>query len=235
MKKSTIGVLLVIGCLTFVPRGTISQETNVFRIQVQDFIHKHYLHGINYQTAKALGPTAIPYLVEMLNVPQQKEFWVNIIVTLGFIEDSSAFDALVMYLESCRGAVDEYTFRALISVPFAIGCIASNGDPGAMRYLINLVDASASAPLVWSFQGQDCRRLLAEKATIGLAVSGRTEARVKLLAMKKQMDKEGVTSTRQYLIDHVREGLDVMDRIADKGRASVFNPPQDNQKEGSKP
>jgi hypothetical protein len=235
MKKPMVIMLLLIGCVVLSSGDVFSQDGDAESSNVRDFVRKHYIHGIKYEAAKAFGPTAIPYLVEMLNDNKEKEFWVNIIVTLGFIEDSSALDALIAYLENLRGKVDAYTFRALLSVPFAIGCIASNGDAEAIRYLIDIVEAPAESPLEWSFQNQDCRRLLVERATIGLAVSGRAEARIKLLEIEDQLHAEGETSTRRFLIGHIREGIHVMDRIVSEGRASIFNPRSENSKEDSKP
>jgi hypothetical protein len=235
MKKPIVVALFLLGSLMLVPTLTFAQEADAFEARVESFVCKHYLDGIQYVDAKALGSGAIPYLVEMLSDPGKKPYWVNIIVTMGFVEDSSALDVLVAHLERPQGPVDDFAFRALLSIPFAIGCIAGNGDPEALRYLTDLVETPFDSPWPWSFQGQNCRRLLAEQATIGLAISGRAEARTKLLAMEKQITEEGPASPRRFLIGQVQAGLEAMDRIASGGKASVFNPRRTTKSGGSRP
>lgn len=194
--------------------------------QVNDLVHKHYMEGIQYTQAKALGPVAVPYLVKLLNTPAEKEFWVNIIVTLGFIEDSSATDALISFLDNAQGEVDAFTFRALLSVPFAIGSIASTGDSNTLSYLVNKAAASTTGSARWSFKGQNIDNLIAEQAVVGLAVSGLPQAKSKLLEIKNriQTEKAQGISSQNFLIESINDGLGTMDRIKAQGRKNAFNP-----------
>jgi len=191
--------------------------------QVDDLVHQHYMDGIQYTQAKALGPGAVPYLVKLLNTPAEKEFWVNIIVTLGFIEDSSAADALISFLDNAQGEVDVSTFRALLSVPFAIGSIASTGDSNTLSYLVNKVAAGGAR---WSFKGKNIDNLIAEQAVVGLAVSGLPQAKSKLIEIQSQIrakNAQGVTN-QNFLIESIKDGLGTMDRIKTQGRENAFNP-----------
>jgi hypothetical protein len=214
--------------LVFSPLTTLAQTDDPLKAQVDDLVHKHYMHGVQYVQAKALGPAAAPYLIDLLNNPDEKEFWVNIIVTLGFIEDSAALDPLISFLSDARGEVDAFTFRALLSIPFAVGCIASNGDSRALGYLLDKLSPPVSQSAQWSFQGKKIDQLLVEQSVTGLAVSGRPEARAELLRLKDEIEKKEGPSDRLLLIESVKDGLTTMDRIENEGRTYIFNPKRED-------
>ena len=101
MKKTIRHAVVLMAILVLIPLS-ISAQTDELKTRVDDLVFKHYVDGIQYVEANALGDGAVPYLVELLDNTDVKEYWVNIIVTLGFIESSSALNPLVSFLEENR-------------------------------------------------------------------------------------------------------------------------------------
>ncbi|MFO7496038.1 MAG: hypothetical protein R6X05_10465 [Desulfobacterales bacterium] len=204
------------------PAGGLAQGQADINARVDDLVGKHYMDGIPYEVARALGPEALPHLFELLGDSDRKPFWVNIIVTIGFIEDPSAVDPLVAFLENTEGEVDPFTFRALLSVPYALGCIAGGGSSRALQYLAG----SVRAPLKmrWRFRGKPVEELITEQSVMGLAVSGQPEARSLLLELKGETKQKIGPEARALAGNNVDQALAIMDRIANRGRAAVLNP-----------
>jgi HEAT repeat protein len=207
----------------------LQAETDVeIRSAVDELVHAHHFNGIDYSLAHALGPEAVPYLLELLADPGEREFWVNIIVTLGFIEDPAALPALVTFLEGAAGEVDIYTFRALLSVKYAIGCIAGAGDSPALQYLLGWADDPDSPPVAWSYQNKNGRELLYERSLMALAVSGRPEAKARLTQLKQSLqariNQSGASAPRDQAREQVLDtAFGLMDRIEKEGRTSILN------------
>ncbi len=217
-------LLILALCPTEAPAQT---ETDINK-RVDELVGRHYMHGLPYPVAKALGPAALPYLFELLGNADQKPFWVNIIVTIGYIEDTVAIDPLVSYLEDTRGEVDHFTFRALLSVPYALGYIASGGDNKSLAYLASNIQASQRRALGWSFRGKPVAELIAEQSVMSLAVSGRPEARSLLVDLKAELAQAADPQTFAVRGDNIDQGLAIMDRIASEGRAAILNPRRGN-------
>ncbi|MHC1728514.1 MAG: HEAT repeat domain-containing protein [Syntrophobacteraceae bacterium] len=225
MRRYSILPILMAACLIFLPSLSYAQADNQQVVQrVDQLVKKHYMDGIQYEQANALGKEAIPHLLELLHNPAEKQFWVNVIVTLGFIEDSSALDPLISFLESAKGEVDGFTFRAMTSVPFAIGCVASNGDRKALEFLKEMAKAPPPSVLQWSFGQQKIENLLTAEALTGLAVSGRPEARTELLKLKSEIENRNAPAGREFLLGNIKDGLQTLDRMNIEGRSRMFNP-----------
>lgn len=222
MKKAISILMILIISLILFPHNIDAQTGEVLKAKVDGLVLKHYFDGIQYTEANALGPNAVPYLLEMLNDTNIKEYWVNIIVTIGFIESSVALEHLIYFLENTKGEVDDYTFRALLSVPFAIGSIASNGDPNALNYLVGRVYTPRQVR--WRFRGKKINELLAKESIIGLAISGQAKAKTELLRLKEEIERKKWPPEREILIESVMNGLNTMDRIKNEGRSRIFNP-----------
>jgi hypothetical protein len=214
------------------PAGAPAQSEADINMRVDDLVGRHYMDGIPYPVANALGPAALPHLFELLGNADQKPFWVNIIVTIGFIEDAAAIGPLVSFLEKTPGEVDHFTFRALLSVPYSLGCIAAGGDNVSLAYLTGNIQASQSRALGWSFQGKPAAELIAEQSVMALAVSGRPEARNLLLDLQGRLAQATGPQTSAVRSDNVDQGLAIMDRIASEGRAAILNPRRGNGKGG---
>lgn len=224
MKRYSILPILVVACLILMPSFSYAQTDQLVAQKVNQLVKMHYMDGIQYVEAKALGREAVPHLVELLNNPAEKQFWVNVIVTLGFIEDSSALDPLIAFLESAKGEVDGFIFRALTSVPFAIGCIASNGDQRAFDFLRQMVTVPPPSVMQWSFRQQKIADLLRAEAVTGLGVSGRPEARAELVKLKSGIESRNAPAGREFLLDNIGDSLRTLDKMSIEGRSRMFNP-----------
>ena len=224
-----IAALLVLGLgvqLSAAAAEPTERATNL-ESSVDRLVLKHHFGGIPYEEAKALGSRAIPHLAGILSDLEKKEFWVNAIVTLGFIEDPAGLAILTSFLDSAEGEVDVSTLRALLSVHYAIGCIASTGDEDAYDQLSSWIDRPQAKAISWSFKGRDVRSLLSNRALIGLAVSGRPEATSKLEQLRSQrLSEEAGLATAEpgYRPELLAEALELMDRIQARGRKGAFNP-----------
>jgi hypothetical protein len=224
MKTLSMMIRILLLLIMVWPVAGLAQSDEEINARVDDLVHKHYMDGIPYEQAHALGPDALPYLFELLNNPDEKLFWTNVVVTIGFIEDPSAVEPLIAILEETEGDVDGATFRALISVPYALGCIAAGGDDRAIGYLGDNIAEPLNRNLKWNFRGKPVAEVIAEQSVMGLAVSGRPEARQRLKAMQAETARKGVQETRRFRTDTVPQGLMLMDRIDARGRAAVLNP-----------
>ena len=66
---------------------------------VESFVRQTFVHGVPYATASQYGPDTVPKLLAMLNDPAEKDYWANIVITLGMIGDARAVDALIAFVE----------------------------------------------------------------------------------------------------------------------------------------
>ena len=185
-------------------------------------VQRHYYDGLPYAPVHELGEEAVPYLLSLMGDSEARQYWVNAIVALGFIESSEALRPLISFLESAQGEVDGHTFRALLSIPFAIGCIASNGDDEALQYLMDRTSWDGNRDLSWTFRGKDIGLLMAEKSAIGLAISGRTDAGDHLRDLSESVTQSDMRQRERFLrtIDGAEDALQ---KIRDKSRAGYFD------------
>lgn len=229
MKRLFLTYCMLLASLSGTATCLLAGTDAVKQAEVDELVHTHYFEGIEYNRAHALGSEAVPYLLKLLSDPDEKEFWVNIIVTIGFIEDPVALPSLIEFLEGATGEVDINTFKALLSVQYAIGCISSKGQPDSLDYLTNWVDNTGRNAVSWSYRNQNAQELLYERSLMALAVSGRPEAKAKLLQVKKAQQAQGGGSATSAA--KIRSRADVLDtafqlmsRIEKEGRLSILNP-----------
>ena len=220
--------LIILSLCLFCFANNASAISDDLKRSVDELVLTHHFHGIPYNEAKALGVASLDYLFTLLEKPEHKPYWVNIIVTIGFIERSEGLQRIIGFLEIAQGEVETQHFRALLSVPFAIGCIASNGDEQALNYLERHARKQNAPAARWRFRRKTPAQLLSEKSLVGLAVSARPRARQILQQLKTGMDSRR-TLTTEPAYQRVNRSLDIMDRIAAQGRASVFNPADSNR------
>lgn len=196
-----------------------AQSPTELEERVRSLVLAHHVHGIEYLQANALGPDAIPILLEILGDESLEEYWVNTVVTLGFIEDSSALEPLIEFLYSRQGEVGIRTVRALSAVPFAVGCIASNGSPEAFAFLSDGTEGRLQPG--WTFGSVDPASLLAGKSVIALAVSGRPEGKAAL----DRLAQQGPASlTAPGLAGSLATARSLISRLENEPRAAIFNP-----------
>jgi hypothetical protein len=223
MKQFLLAIVLAPAILCGSGLTPGADAAGASREAVEAFVCRHHIHGISQSDAeaRALGSDAIPHLLEILADAERTEYWVNVIVVLGFLEDSQALPPLMAFLEGAEGEVDVHAFRALLSVPFAIGCIARNGDPEALDYLTGHASLVSMPEAAWTFRTSDIPLLLVEHAAIGLAMSGRVVARGHLERLNAEADRSA-RPERERLQGLVRETLDTQARIEADGLAAYY-------------
>jgi len=213
-----VTLIVVAVALVAVTGPALAETPPPLAAAVDHLVLRHHIHGILYADAHALGPEAIPRLLEILGDPGLEPFWVNTVVTLGFVESSLAREELLSFLLEERGEVEGHAFRALAAVPFALGCIASSGDREALAALEAMVDGTRVYP--WSYRTTDVVRLLAQKAVVGLAVSGRVDA----VAVLDRLEQDLATGDAPAdLRPHLETGRSLLSTLAREGRAAMFN------------
>jgi hypothetical protein len=190
---------------------------------VRAFVHTRYRHGIPYDQAVRFGPSNVPILLEMLRDPAERDFYPNIIWTLGVIGDGRATDPLINFLErDIQGEIDPVLIRALMTVPMALGHIAAKGNTNALNYLVSRAGADAwrNRKLPWKAQGRSGEQVygtdLIDGSIMALGISARPEA---IRALK---DLEARPGVHEALRATAKEAMKLARRISSNGRSKVF-------------
>ena len=235
--RSIVGTLLVVGvimlttpvvdqgwCREDISGRVRSEEAEISRT-VRSFVHQRYIEGVPYLRARALGEQAVPVLQEMLADPLEEEFWPTIVITMGFIGDDRAVDALIDFLENrFDQEVSLNQFRALLVVNSALGHIAGQGSVRALDYLVEscYVATWLEKSLRWSYgkySGERLAVLLAKIGVNGLSFTGTERAHRILSDLKARPESERYASA---LEPNIEEGLVWLERIRTEGRDRVF-------------
>lgn len=160
---------------------------------VRGFVRQLFFHGVPYAEGLRFDATDVPVLIAMLADRKEESHWPNIVITLGMIGHESAVEPLIRFLESGEGAISPQHYRAKSSTLLALGYLA-NRTPNrrTLAYL-----KSSADPAVWSrrnlrwtsnlFPSREAQtEQLTTMAILGLALSGRSDARATLLALEKR-------------------------------------------------
>ena len=191
---------------------------------VREFVRQHFVHGVPYEVARRYGPEDVPALVAMLEDPAESEWWTNAVAVIGMIGEDEAFEPLVAFMEAERGEMPAEVYRAVSTVPLALGYLANQAESErALDYLVE-----AARPEFWeeralgtaefqpSTQARDMA--LATQARLGLALSGAPEAAQALEALA-EAGGEGVAGADDGVID---EALAANRRIAEDGLEAYY-------------
>jgi hypothetical protein len=201
-----------------------SEEVAISRA-VRSFVHQRYIEGVPYLKARALGAQAIPILQGLLADPLEEEFWPTIVMTMGFIGDEAAVDALIDFLENrFEREVSIDQFRALLVVNSALGHIAGEGSARALDYLAEscYVGTWQEKNLRWSYgtySGERLAVLLAKIGVNGLSFSGTERAHQIMSDLQLRPEAAKYASA---LEPNIEEGLVRLERIRTEGRDRVF-------------
>jgi hypothetical protein len=166
--------------------------------KVRDLVLIDHRHGIPYEQVHSLGPSALPDLRSLLSDPAQKRHWGNVILAIGVISNEQSFDVLQSFLlTTYAGAVDEETFRALASVPTAMGMLRSRDAGRAKAFLMRGARPDYWARLPWStthFPTTSHRDFYFSKLCINaMGYLGTPEAGTELAAMQRKPIDQGHT------------------------------------------
>lgn len=196
---------------------------------IQDFVHQFFVEGVPYAQAAGYGPEEVPILLDMLNDPREKPYWSNIAVTLGIIGDDRAVDPLIRFIEGVDGSVGREDFAAKSSAIMALGYLLNKSpNEKALNYLKNHMTPEGwrDSPLATAqgFRGSEDERTaqLSTLAVIGLALSGRPEAKEALLSLEESLGTMGQTPFANQASLVVSEALKTHDIVMKEGLAAYY-------------
>lgn len=192
------------------------------KTKLYDFVTKQYVHGMPYEEAKAFGGNAVPKLIDMLQNKSLEYYWPNIVTTIGYIGDPSAILPLNNFVQNSIGEISTDRFRAILRVFQALGHIAQTGNAQAIKILkeYTALDSWKSKKIQFKFQqyqNDALSEVLARQAIVGLGISGRTEARQRLIELSQKAD------TRKDWTDNLQEALTLNEKVSREGAEKVFN------------
>jgi hypothetical protein len=205
--------------------GTIRSDPDI-----EDFVRRHYTHGVPYNDARRFGPDAAPKLLQMLRDPTEKEYWANIVGVLGIIGDASTAAPLIDFVEGNSGKpLDPATYRASMSALVALGYLANRtGDERALNFLTARAGNLGSARAESAGAAGELRLdtdSLAQTAVLGLAVSGRPQAR-QVLEDLMRSDTARLRSSdpaaRRSSQNLISEALTTFKTVQDQGLSEYY-------------
>lgn len=175
--------------------GFLPSETEADpALPVEKFVEQLHVHGVPYAQAASYGPAAVPMLAAILRDPRWEPRWSNAATVLSVIGDPTAVDAVIEFIRD-PGAGEVTAERQWMrgNAVLSLGYAANRGNAKAMQYLQYALDPGAWQQL--NLRGRRGRNadaavdddesddeLLSERAALGLALSGRPEAKAALEA-----------------------------------------------------
>lgn len=174
------------------------EEGDDAKMSLQDFVSQTFVHGIPYEKATAYGPEVVPELIGILRDAKQEDKWSTAATMLAMIGEPQGVDAVIEFIEKAD-ATDPSSLsawarrNAVLSLGYSAG-----KDTGTkpLQYLQDslqpeawkkrgLRDAKGPQPRILKTDEDDIEideetgldEELTEMAVIGLALSGRAEAR----------------------------------------------------------
>ncbi len=193
---------------------------------VADFVHKFYRSGIPYEQAQRYGEESTAALLSMLNDPKEEVYWTNIILTLGMIGDERVIEPLISFLEFDHPSTSVSVYRAKLSVLTALGYAANRSkSPRPLEYL-----KASTHPAKWDafkinilkaggLTAEQSTTQLITQAIIGLALSGKSEARESLQRLKEAQSENLMRNTAE-LLPMLEEAIEANTKIAKDGLAA---------------
>lgn len=224
MKRSR---WFLVGCLVaLTPWGAAQAGTGSPAADVRTFVRQLHIHGIPFEEARAFDGTALPVLRDILADGRDQVYWVNAVMTVGIIGDARGTDLLLEFLAARHGELTPEVFRAVLSVPFALGHLARRGDGRAFRSLAGWVDLSKSTGFAWShgrYRGAALDDLYGRVGVKGLGIAGSDAASAILASLERDARKPAGWD------DDVREARELLDRVRAEGAEVVFSSREVNQ------
>jgi hypothetical protein len=200
---------------------TLAQTTSV-----SEFVHKVYVSGIPYDEASQYKSSDVPFLIQMLEDPNEKPYWANIALLLEIIGDEKALSSLIAFIERDPGGeLTESHYVAKTSAIMGLGyLINKSNSKKALNYLVAGASPDAwekrkitGLTTKWHATVEERNLDMAKYAILGLALAGTKESGQALLRLQTQaasstniaaQQEAGVIS--QALSEHqkiVNEGL----------------------------
>lgn len=169
-----------------------------------------YYEGLPYAEAAGVTAAGAERLTAMLADPGEEAHHANIVFVLGVAGHPGAYETLTRFAGAAQGEVSRATFRAMRTVPFALGHL-SRSDPRALAWLAKRLESDA--PPDWQcerHQGDRLAKLERRMVIAGIGLSDRPEAETLLrgaaagpeadiaqeaLATRSRMLRDGAAAT----------------------------------------
>ncbi len=193
------------------------QQISDLENRIYIFIGKQYYHGIPFEDARFLGADALPFLYEVLGDDTKSEAWPNVVDTIGYIGESESFPILVSFLEKTEGEVDSAALRALLAVPYALSCIARNGDSRIIEYLGERMNQESWNQLSWTFRGQNISTILALRVISTISLSGQPIVRRYLNDSMVNLERSGDNTEYLRFFRTINASLMTLKRVSAVG------------------
>ena len=210
-SRARAGLAFLFGLTPLAFTANVSaQETDVL-----DFVRATYIEGTPYDVANAYTTEAVPTLLEMLRSEDEKQYWANIAVTLSIIGDERAVNPLIDFVQGnlVDGNPPDWLYHARANAVTALGYLVNKSDDEkALSYLLEWVDPESWRDVPWLSDAEERRADLSTMAILGLALSGRDEAAVKLDSMLESESmhfRPGLTG----LLEEAREALTTVSEV----------------------
>ena len=175
---------------------------------VRAFVRQTYIEGIPFNEVQRMSPSlALPVLIKMLDDSRDEQYWTNIVVTLGMLGDSRAVDPLINFITRSeeRSELSPPQAVAKTSAVMSLGYIVNKTGKGqALTFLAEGIDPQVweNRNIQWSSSLYPSMRerntQLATMSILGLAISGRPEAKKILRDLQHPVDPRSM-DVRQKL------------------------------------
>ena len=214
-------VFLFVIVSLFASKPSLAQQHTT----VKDFVHQIYIHGVPYEIASKYGSEDTSVLLEMLLDDKEQPYWSNIVITLGMIGENRAVGPMIEFINrnnSNKISPEVYTAKtsAIISLGYIIN---KTGNKKALDYL-----AESLQPNVWQnrkigwespFYKSKIERdgYLTEAAVLGLGLSGKPEAKIKLLEALQRNKTEEKSKIKTKIKDVVKLALKEHKKVSSMG------------------
>lgn len=150
---------------------------------ITEFVHRNYAEGIPFEVASSYTREDAEKLIAMLDNPDEKPYFTNIVVALGMIGDPIAVQPLRSFVEKGEGSIDPQTLRAKTSALIALGYVVNrHNDESALAYLAQGLNPRnwKEKKLKWTLRGigdlEQRNISLIKASALGLGIAGTQEA-----------------------------------------------------------
>ena len=198
-------------------------------MDVRDFVKQTFIHGVPYEEAGRYGAGDVDVLLGMLSDRSQVNHWPNVVVTLCIIGDDRAVDPILDFIKGGTGQLSPAEYTAKSSAVMALGYLVNkSGNAKALDFLKTSLDPDAWAErrMGWSSAYHasvaDRNMQLSTMAVLGLALSGKPEARDALLSLQRTPKTAGAKRLQAQAYDTISEALGANQMIADQGLAEYY-------------
>ena len=198
-------------------------------MDVMDFVKQTFIHGVPYEEASQYGTGDVDALLGMLSNRSYENHWPNVVVTLCIIGDDRAVDPIVDFIKGGTGQLSHAEYTAKSSAIMALGYLVNkSGNAKALDFLRTSLDPDAweKRRVGWSSAYHDSvadrNMQLSTMAVLGLALSGKPEARDALLSLQRAPKTAGAKRLQAQSYDTISEALSANQMIAEQGLAEYY-------------